>query len=1027
LPLTIVNIFIGVLLAAASGCDTKGLTQQASQMFGATVGARDFSNSTDTDGDGIPDLKEIALGSDPDVADSDGNGISDGDEDSDGDGLSDAWESKLGFDSKISDSTSTLYADKSQKDGLNDGDKDMDNDGLANWYEARYEMNPVDGEDASGDADRDGFIALEEYPSYSPISDQSYPNSPSYARIYDVDSEIIGRTKSKTVRLVTTICFDDEQIAVSLDGEVAPSGNDFKSCTTAETGYEVTLAMTTEAVYPVYVWRKVAGILRRYPVKSSVVYDITAPKGTATLGAVTGVSITVNLSRPDFLDYAGIAVRAITGTTCDSISATDGRGISLKPLDKSFIDSSLTAGKNYCYKIFWYDSLQNSASTTITSVTALPTFLVYDNDIDTAGRTNSQTIRSTLSTCSGFSHVLVSTSSTAPVASDANFVACSAAEKAFITAPLTAQAAGLVSDAAVYLWGRNDTIVADAPVAANLVYDTLAPTGAMVAPLESATTTTVRLDITHPSSSDYAAIELFHEEGGSCAITGKDDTGATKVLEDSTAQAVDLGAGGTKDNFVFGPYGSGTNHCYRVYFRDSVGNESDIQITNAKTQQSLTGCVVAPVTTTAYQWYIGTTIEYTVTCTGTITAVSNTSMPSIFSLITPLPAADVVKVRGTGVSALALTTWALSLKGLPGNPDQDITGIKTEILDPATPANMPVYAISATATIADMTTLALASTITMPATYGGNPAAAILMGDAVTPVTTSNGFVAATETDIPLLKYSDSSVCDGVAYAYEFCSVTATYSRPVFTMAPKLYWNFTDYDQGSYYVRTKSYVNADGTKFYSGLRTSAITVANQVTEPLPVQSTVFIGKSELFDPTSWFNYVPTIALNENLSTRIKDVYAVGYSAFDGTKDQYAGTFDIDRAAGTPYSNSHWVDTVAEFHLSPATANTFTHDLVDTANGWLSIGSHNVFGGGGPDLTLSYISYAATTPRSTAINLTQLPVASSIKFTDGALTNRFTEGLIKKHGMAFVSKNGGIYELFVTKITMTASKAWIDKR
>ena len=46
------------------------------------------SSDPDDDNDQLPDLLEAQLGSDPFLADSDGNGVSDGDEDNDGDGQS---------------------------------------------------------------------------------------------------------------------------------------------------------------------------------------------------------------------------------------------------------------------------------------------------------------------------------------------------------------------------------------------------------------------------------------------------------------------------------------------------------------------------------------------------------------------------------------------------------------------------------------------------------------------------------------------------------------------------------------------------------------------------------------------------------------------------------------------------------------------------------------------------------------------------------------------------------------------------
>ena len=90
----------------------------------------------DTDGDGLSDDEEIALGTSPNTADSDGDGISDGDEvntfgtdpldtDSDGDGLSDSDEINIHGTNPLSQDT--------------DGDGYLDNDELN-----QFQTNPTD-------------------------------------------------------------------------------------------------------------------------------------------------------------------------------------------------------------------------------------------------------------------------------------------------------------------------------------------------------------------------------------------------------------------------------------------------------------------------------------------------------------------------------------------------------------------------------------------------------------------------------------------------------------------------------------------------------------------------------------------------------------------------------------------------------------------------------------------------------------------------------------------------------------------
>lgn len=160
-------------------------------------------NNSDTDEDGLPDGYEYwDLMTDPSLADSDGNGITDADEDFDKDGLSNIMECRLGTNPYNNDSdedglldadevnkfkTNPLEADKidyevdSDKDGLADGlemrlgtdlnNADSDEDGLPDGYELlTIGTNPIvkDSDnngiiDSKEDNDKDCLSNLEEY------------------------------------------------------------------------------------------------------------------------------------------------------------------------------------------------------------------------------------------------------------------------------------------------------------------------------------------------------------------------------------------------------------------------------------------------------------------------------------------------------------------------------------------------------------------------------------------------------------------------------------------------------------------------------------------------------------------------------------------------------------------------------------------------------------------------------------------------------------------------------------------------
>jgi hypothetical protein len=110
----------------------------------------------DSDGDGISDQDEIALGTNPESPDSDGDGISDNqeraegtdptNEDSDGDGISDADEKALGLDPLDGDQDGDLIPDGQEREG----------DGANDRFSKEYRPIEVRAKKATTDTNGDG-------------------------------------------------------------------------------------------------------------------------------------------------------------------------------------------------------------------------------------------------------------------------------------------------------------------------------------------------------------------------------------------------------------------------------------------------------------------------------------------------------------------------------------------------------------------------------------------------------------------------------------------------------------------------------------------------------------------------------------------------------------------------------------------------------------------------------------------------------------------------------------------------------
>lgn len=130
----------------------------------------------DSDGDSLINLREFVARSNPQAADTDGDGLLDGAEvdihgtnpaaaDSDSDGLDDTEELSRGTDPRLADTDGDGLTDAAEIETAltNPLDPDSDDDGASDGWELEFALDPRDSQDGAEDNDSDGLTNAEEF------------------------------------------------------------------------------------------------------------------------------------------------------------------------------------------------------------------------------------------------------------------------------------------------------------------------------------------------------------------------------------------------------------------------------------------------------------------------------------------------------------------------------------------------------------------------------------------------------------------------------------------------------------------------------------------------------------------------------------------------------------------------------------------------------------------------------------------------------------------------------------------------
>lgn len=1043
-PKTLGTLAILVLaIAGASACSKKG-----KRTFSSTLSGNSFDPATDADGDGISDLDEQKMGLNPDAADSDSDGIPDGDEDTDGDGMSNANEAKLGFDPLATDSASTKYGSL-QGNGKEDCEEDPDQDTVPLCFELDNDLpydDPLAKDDRIADSDKDGYTNAEEYKSkdnpkiansiLKGVEATSTDDGSEVMDLYDDDLDVLGRSNATTLRATLVYCEGSEAVMLSTSS-TAPSSDDvaFVECTKDDKALRLEAGALDEGSHTVYLWRRFLGEVIETPLEARFTYDVSGPSGgTLALSDRTTSSLTLDYTAPTDSDLATAQIRRFVGVSCSDSDMDEGTDVPLSGAGNQTLDQSgLTEGGAYCYRVVWTDDLGNESTEAFAfqvGYTSTTFVRIYDNDVNVLGRTNSTSVRVTLSTCQADETVKITSSNSQP-ATSTSFESCSTSALNY-TATLASSASGTHT---LYLWRKYGDDVTSTPITGTVTFDSTGPSGGTLTESAS-TTTTLTLAYSPPSDSDASGVSIARFQAATCASSAM-ASGTAITLSGTGAQTI------SETGLV-----AATQYCYKIVWTDTLANENSTTFTFQTDPLSVNtaNCTL----TDGYSgktgrsvWYAGSSLSYRATCAETLTSAANgaSNWPSYFSATVPSPATTYVTLSGTATTHAA-TSWSVLLNGDTTYGTFSTQGLATgSISFPADSASMSFASGDSSKTFD--------ATATVSASWDGDttdPLSGVtlkaLIADANSPTTTSNGAVTTQETSIPGLVYSDTySDCSSPSVPTICTNTVSGSSFPNFTSTTKLYWAPGRMDQGVYFVDYKKYLAIEGLANYSSEATATITVADQGSEDKPFGG----AKTQLINSfqSDLDLYKPIVVpLGSNGSDPIQNVLVAYHSDTDRKRQRY-GVIRVNRTTGstgggcsgatcTNFDVKEAADTADNeanllFHTATSGGSVATSDAESiaaaessTSGTWIAFGSVYTAGSGAQNVYFNRITDGSTPTHGTAINLTDFASLTSpaacdsanwtkSKITNIAVSNAFTDPVqgaqtaASRHGLAFYAK------------------------